>query len=176
MIPVTRGASKPKSKSKGLSRNLICQFIVNISILFNLSVYCPVFQFAETTEQQHVPSPLQRSRAGAVFSEDVGRLSEQTRLTASAEKDRRVSARAEKTVPARVAEGQAAGRPFFCILFFGRAKKSMKEKMGRLAQIAVKNQASRKFHTAKTPRRNWTVFTKPSALIIAARYCMIVRS
>ncbi|MDY6822314.1 MAG: hypothetical protein SWH68_00725, partial [Thermodesulfobacteriota bacterium] len=69
----------------------------------------------------------QRSRAGAVFSEDAGRLFEQTRLTASVQNDRRVSARAEKTVPAREAEGQAAGRPFFCILFFGRAKKSMKK-------------------------------------------------
>ncbi|MDY6823321.1 MAG: hypothetical protein SWH68_05910 [Thermodesulfobacteriota bacterium] len=112
----------------GLPRNLICQFIVKISILSNFSVYCQVFQLAETTEQQHVPRPLQRSRAGAVFSEDAGRLSEQTRFTSSAQKNRRVSARAEKTAPAREAEGQAAGRPFFCILFFGRAKKSMNEK------------------------------------------------
>ncbi|MDY6825088.1 MAG: hypothetical protein SWH68_15045, partial [Thermodesulfobacteriota bacterium] len=105
---------------------MIYQFIVKISILFIFSVYCKVFQFAETTEQQHVPRPLQRSRGGAVFSEDAGRLFEQTRFSASARKNRRVSARAEKTVPARVAGGQAAGRPFFCILFFGRAKKSMK--------------------------------------------------
>ncbi|MDY6825198.1 MAG: hypothetical protein SWH68_15620, partial [Thermodesulfobacteriota bacterium] len=73
--------------------------------------------------------PLQRSRAGAVFSEDAGRLFEQTRFNASAQNDRRVSARAEKSVPAREAEGQAAGRPFFCILFFGRAKKSMNDKL-----------------------------------------------
>ncbi|MDY6822218.1 MAG: hypothetical protein SWH68_00230, partial [Thermodesulfobacteriota bacterium] len=112
----------------GLPRNLICQFVVNKSILSNFSVYCQVFQFAETTEQQHVPRPLQRSRAGTVFSEDAGRLFEQTRFSASTRQDRGVSARAEKTVPAREAEGQAAGRPFFCILFFGRAKKSMKVK------------------------------------------------
>ncbi|MDY6824428.1 MAG: hypothetical protein SWH68_11630, partial [Thermodesulfobacteriota bacterium] len=52
-----------------LPRNFICQFIVNISIY-------SIFQFAKTTEQQHVPRPLQRSRAGAVFSEDAGRLCE----------------------------------------------------------------------------------------------------
>ncbi|MDY6825518.1 MAG: hypothetical protein SWH68_17230 [Thermodesulfobacteriota bacterium] len=94
-----------RNKEIGLPRNLIWQCVVNISTLFNFSVYCQVFQFAETTEQQHVPSPLQRSRAGAVFSEDAGRLSEQTRLNAPAQKNRRVSARAEKTVPAREAEG-----------------------------------------------------------------------
>ncbi|MDY6823833.1 MAG: hypothetical protein SWH68_08590, partial [Thermodesulfobacteriota bacterium] len=49
----------------------------------------------------------------------------------------RVSARAEKTVPAREAEGQAAGRPFFCILFFGRAKKSMKEKFSLVPTLNV---------------------------------------
>ncbi|MDY6823166.1 MAG: hypothetical protein SWH68_05115, partial [Thermodesulfobacteriota bacterium] len=63
-------------------------------------VYCQVFQSAETTEQQHVPRPLQRSRAGAIFPEDAGRLFEQTRFNASAQNDRRVSARAGKSVPA----------------------------------------------------------------------------
>ncbi|MDY6825378.1 MAG: hypothetical protein SWH68_16520, partial [Thermodesulfobacteriota bacterium] len=41
-----------------------------------------VVSLLKKTEQQHVPRPLQRSRAGAVFSEDAGRLCEQTRLTA----------------------------------------------------------------------------------------------
>ncbi|MDY6823048.1 MAG: hypothetical protein SWH68_04505, partial [Thermodesulfobacteriota bacterium] len=62
-----------------------------------ISTSCPSW-LVEKTEQQYVPNPLQRSRAGAVFSEDAGRLFEQTRLTASVQNDRRVSARAEKTV------------------------------------------------------------------------------
>ena len=138
MFGVFEYAKRSQLEQEPPPRNLICQFIVSISILYNFSVYCQVFQSAETTEQKHVPSPLQRSRAGVVFSEDAGRLSEQSKLNAFARKDRRVSARAEKTVPAREAEGPAAGRPFFCILFFGRAKKSMNEKLGCLAQIAEK--------------------------------------
>ncbi|MDY6825431.1 MAG: hypothetical protein SWH68_16785 [Thermodesulfobacteriota bacterium] len=109
----------PASAAKELHSPVYSNHII---LFFSLLPFLQAYR--KKTEQQHVPSPLQRSRAGAVFSEDAGRLCEQTRLNAPAQKGRRVSARAEKTVPARVAEGQAAGGPFFCILFFGGLVKS----------------------------------------------------
>ncbi|MDY6823995.1 MAG: hypothetical protein SWH68_09435 [Thermodesulfobacteriota bacterium] len=64
---MTRDASQPNPvREYQISKELNLPIYYNDTILFNFSVYCLVFQLAGTTEQQHVPSPLQRSRAGTV--------------------------------------------------------------------------------------------------------------
>ena len=92
------------------------------------------FPFLKSSLKQpyFIVGPLQRSRAKTVFSGEAGRLFErrvpgatqqwwgrtENEILALRMIMQRVPVRAEKSVCAREAEGQAAGQKFLLLLFF----------------------------------------------------------